>query len=97
MRPELEHLQAIAAAAEDVTHRADRIREWREMKHRFAVEGGLRTQGLRAERHARALHTLALAVTRCCTGEESLGNLRDVLRGALRVAAEEVREVGRRA
>lgn len=90
-----EHLTTITRATSDVTHRATRIRRWREMKHRFAVEGGIRTQGLRAEGLARAAECLALAARRCESGEVPIGSIRGHLRNALAEAAEHLREVRR--
>jgi hypothetical protein len=59
-----ERLDAIRADAADVEKRADRIATWRVMPHRFAVESGLRTQGLRAPRLAVHLRDLLAEVQR---------------------------------
>lgn len=59
-----ERLDAMRADVEDVEKRADRIETWRAMPHRFAVESGLRTQGLRAPRLAAHLRDLLAEVER---------------------------------
>jgi hypothetical protein len=59
-----ERLAAIRADAADVEKRAGRIATWRAMPHRFAVESGLRTQGLRAPRLAVHLRDLLAEVQR---------------------------------
>jgi hypothetical protein len=59
-----ERLDAIRADVADVERRAGRIAAWRAMPHPFAVESGLRTQGLRAPRLAADLRDLLAEVGR---------------------------------
>ena len=59
-----EQLEGIQADVEDAEKRAGRIATWRAMPHRFAVESGLRTQGLRAPRLAAHLRDLLAEVGR---------------------------------
>lgn len=59
-----ERLDAIRADVADVEWRAGRIAAWKAMPHPFAVESGLRTQGLRAPRLAADLRDLLAEVER---------------------------------
>lgn len=59
-----ERLEAIRAAVADVERRAGRIAAWKAMPHPFAVESGLRTQGLRAPRLAADVRDLLAEVER---------------------------------